>query len=259
VINHAKLIKEIQELEDSGFQVKNNLFIDKRVHVVKEEYILEDMKDSTIGTTKTGNGPTYREKYNRTGLRVENYPELSEYVIDIYDILHGEDEVKVLFEGAQGFELDIDWGDYPYVTSSNCTVAGALQNGVPYQKVRNVYGIAKAYRTYVGNKKFEEPSDIFQKIREVGNEYGATTGRPRQINWFNLDIIKKAININGVTHIIINKIDVLDLVNTYSFVDNDSTINVFKKDDFKYYIEKNIRKSCQTVESIIFSESPYGI
>jgi adenylosuccinate synthase len=259
VVNPNKLEEEIKELEKGGFKVRENLFIDKRVHIIKDEYLEEDSKDLKIGTTKTGNGPAYREKYNRTGLRAQDCKEISNYIIDIYEELYGKEDVKILFEGAQGFELDIDWGDYPYVTSSHCTVAGALQNGVPYSKVRKVYGVAKAYRTYVGNKKFEKPSEIFETIREIGKEYGATTGRPRQIDWFDLDSIKIAINVNGVTHIVINKLDVLESINTYHFIENNSLHLMATKEEFKNYIENNLKISCPSIKEVLFSETPYDI
>jgi adenylosuccinate synthase len=136
---------------------------------------------------------------------------------------------------------------------------GALQNGVPYNKIRNVYGIAKAYRTYVGNKNFEKPSPIFETIREVGKEYGATTGRPRQIDWFNLDDIKKAININGVTHLIINKLDVLESVKEFNLITNGGIGSFSSKDLFKDYIIHSIKKDCLSIKEIIFSETPYDI
>jgi adenylosuccinate synthase len=127
-------------------------------------------------------------------------------------LLYNNHENKILFEGAQGFELDVDWGDYPYVTSSHCTVGSAVLNGVPPQSIRRVYGVCKAYNTYVGAKSFEKDEKVFEQIREVGNEYGATTGRKRQIAWNNLDDIIKATRINGVTHLVVNKIDVLEKV-----------------------------------------------
>jgi len=259
IVNPSKLEEEIQTLEKGGFKVRENLLIDRRVHITKDEYIEEDSKDTKIGTTKTGNGPTYREKYNRTGLRAEDCEEVFDYVIDMYDELHGEDEVKILFEGAQGFELDIDWGDYPYVTSSHCTVAGALQNGVPHQTVRDVYGVIKAYRTYVGNKNFEEPSRTFDLIRQIGKEYGATTGRPRQIGWLNLDDIRKSIKINGVNKLIINKVDVLEEVKTFSLIE-DGYLNTFnEKGKFKGFIIESLLKDCPTLREVTFSESPYEI
>jgi adenylosuccinate synthase len=259
IVNPTKLEEEIKVLEKGGFKVRENLMIDKRVHITTEEHLIEDSKDTKIGTTKTGNGPTYRDKYSRTGLRAEDCEEIFDYVIDIYDELHGKEEVKILFEGAQGFELDIDWGDYPYVTSSQCTVAGALQNGVPHQRVRDVYGIVKAYRTYVGNKKFEEPSKIFELIREVGGEFGATTGRPRQIGWLDIDDIKKGININGVNKLIINKIDVLEKVKTFNIKENGNLLTFKDKRLFKGVIVQQLLKDCPTLTEVIFSESPYEI
>jgi adenylosuccinate synthase len=259
VINPKKLLGEITYLEEMGFDVRNNLLIDKRVHIVKEEYIEEDKNDSEIGTTKTGNGPTYRNKYNRTGLRAENCDELKDYIIDIYDELHGQNEVQILFEGAQGFELDIDWGDYPYVTSSHCTVGGAIMNGVPPQKIRDIYGIAKVYRTYVGSKSFEPNDPIFDRIRNEFGEFGATTGRPRQLNWLDMDTIIKSININGVTHLIFNKLDVLKSINEYKLILNDEIIGFDSCDKFMNKINDLIFKSCPLIYSVKFSESPYQI
>ena len=117
VVDPLKLENEVKELEEAGFNVRENLFIDKRVHIILPSYIEEDSKDIMIGTTKTGNGPTYRNKYNRSGIRACDYLP-SEMLIDVYEEFHGNKKVRILFEGAQGFELDIDWGDYPYVTSS---------------------------------------------------------------------------------------------------------------------------------------------
>jgi len=84
IVNPSKLEEEIQTLEKGGFKVRENLLIDRRVHITKDEYIEEDSKDTKIGTTKTGNGPTYREKYNRTGLRAEDCEEVFYYVVDMY-------------------------------------------------------------------------------------------------------------------------------------------------------------------------------
>ena len=98
--------------------------------------------------------------------------------------------------------MDIDWGDYPFCTSSTCTVGAAVANGVPPNKIRNVWGITKVYETYVGAKKFEPEDQIFSHIRELGGEYGATTGRPRQCNWINTSLLRKAARINGVNNIV---------------------------------------------------------
>jgi len=260
VVDPISLENEISELEKGGFDVRNNLFIDKRAHVITSDHLSYDSEDTKIGTTKTGNGPAYTDKYKRVGKRAEEIESLNEIgIIDIYEEFHGKDNVRILFEGAQGFELDIDWGDYPYVTSSHCTTAGALKNGVPPQKVKDVFGITKAYRTYVGAKEFEKPSRIFELIRQVGNEFGATTGRKRQVGWFDIDDVIKAININGVTKLIINKIDVLEQVNTFKVVSDGVIKELISKKDFQEFIITNITPKCPTINEIIFSDSPHKI
>jgi len=120
---------------------------------------------------------------------------------------------KVLAEGAQGSMLDIDFGTYPFVTSSNTITAGACTGlGISPQKIGEVIGITKAYCTRVGSGPF--PSELFdadgQKLAEVGMEFGATTGRPRRCGWLDIPQLKYTIMINGVTQLVMTKIDVLD-------------------------------------------------
>lgn len=257
VVNVKSLLKEIEDLEKEGIEVRGKLFIDKRVHIITDDHITEDSKDAVIGTTKTGNGPAYRDKYYRKGLRAVDVKELELFICDIYQILFPKypfSNVRVLFEGAQGFELDVDWGDYPYVTSSHCTIGSAILNGVPPQKIRNVYGVCKAYNTYVGQKIFETKDEIFDKIREIGNEYGSTTGRARQIAWNSIDTIIKAANINGVTHLIVNKVDVLEKVGFYKFTYEGVNFDTTDKSKFIEWFNTLVRKSCPQIKSIIFSE-----
>ncbi len=124
---------------------------------------------------------------------------------------------KILAEGAQGSLLDIDFGSYPYVTSSNTICGGACTGmGVPPSMIGNVLGIAKAYCTRVGSGPFptELHDETGQRIREIGNEYGSTTGRPRRCGWLDLVALKYAVMLNGVTHIILTKPDVLDAFDT---------------------------------------------
>jgi adenylosuccinate synthase len=243
-----------------GFEVKNNLFVDKRVHLITQNNLMEDSEDTRIGTTKTGNGPAYRNKYGRTGTRAENYEPLSEMIIDTYDELYQPTKIcKILFEGAQGFELDIDWGDYPYVTSSHCTIGGAILNGVPPQKIDKIIGIAKAYRTYVGAKKFSDDNEAFEKICELGNEYGATTGRKRQVNWLELDGLIKASNINGVTELIINKLDVLEEVGEFKLINSGNVMNLETTEKFQSYITDVLKYNCPLLENIKFSFTPLDI
>lgn len=119
---------------------------------------------------------------------------------------------SVLAEGAQGSLLDIDFGSYPFVTSSNTMVAGACTGlGIPPSAVGEVYGIFKAYCTRVGSGPFptELNSEIGEKLREVGHEVGATTGRPRRTGWLDLPALKYSVMINGVTQLFMMKADIL--------------------------------------------------
>ncbi|MDZ4812569.1 MAG: adenylosuccinate synthase [Pseudomonadota bacterium] len=120
---------------------------------------------------------------------------------------------KILFEGAQGSLLDIDHGTYPYVTSSNTTVGGALAGtGVGADAIDYVLGIAKAYATRVGGGPFPtELNDAMgENLRKRGNEFGATTGRPRRCGWIDMVALKRAVQINGISGLAITKLDVLD-------------------------------------------------
>jgi len=123
-----------------------------------------------------------------------------------------DDGKKVLGEGAQGSLLDIDFGTYPYVTSSNTTSAGACTGlGIAPNKINKVFGIFKAYTTRVGSGPF--PTELFdptgERMAKVGNEFGATTGRPRRCGWLDLVSLKHSITVNGVTDLIMMKGDVL--------------------------------------------------
>lgn len=120
---------------------------------------------------------------------------------------------KVLAEGAQGTLLDVDFGSYPFVTSSNTTTAGACTGlGIAPNKVGEVYGIFKAYCTRVGGGPFptELANEVGEELRKVGHEFGATTGRARRCGWIDLPALKYAIMLNGVTELIMMKADVLD-------------------------------------------------
>lgn len=120
---------------------------------------------------------------------------------------------KVLAEGAQGSMLDIDFGTFPFVTSSNTISAGVCNGlGVAPQKIKEVIGVSKAYCTRVGGGPFptELENETGEKLRQVGNEFGATTGRPRRCGWMDLIALRYACMLNGVTQLVITKADVLD-------------------------------------------------
>jgi adenylosuccinate synthase len=119
----------------------------------------------------------------------------------------------ILAEGAQGTLLDIDFGSYPFVTSSNTTTAGACTGlGIAPNKIGEVFGIFKAYCTRVGSGPFptELDNEVGEQLRQLGHEFGATTGRARRCGWIDIPALKYAIMLNGVTQLIMMKADVLD-------------------------------------------------
>jgi len=128
-----------------------------------------------------------------------------------------KDGKNILLEGAQGALLDVDHGTYPYVTSSNPTSGGASTgSGIPPNRITYVFGIVKAYTTRVGQGPFptELTDSIGEKLREIGSEYGATTGRPRRCGWFDAFLVRYSVMINGVDLVAITKLDVLSTFET---------------------------------------------
>ena len=120
---------------------------------------------------------------------------------------------RILIEGAQGAMLDIDHGTYPYVTSSNATIGGACTGlGIPPRAIQGVLGVAKAYLTRVGEGPL--PTELFgsigDRLRETGQEYGASTGRPRRCGWYDAVAVRYAVRVNGIDSIALTKLDVLD-------------------------------------------------
>lgn len=265
VVNIANLIKEIRELQSHGINTEGLVWIDKRAHVVFGYHIDEDGNDSVIGTTKQGIGPTYRDKYARKGTRIGDM-DTSMYtdfrVVDIYDILYThKSPYRILCEGAQGFQIDIDWGDYPYVTSSHCTIGSAILNGISPQLLRKTIGVMKAYETYSGFKTtFQDESDVdLQKLQEAGEEFGATTGRKRKVRWLDLDGVIKAININGVTKLVINKVDILEKVGTFKFVYQGTVHTSSTIDQFKKEVESILHMYTNSIQEMQWSGTPNGI
>jgi len=239
VANTKKLLEEIKYLED-GLNKKINVGIAKNTHLVTDEHLEADSNDTRIGTTKTGNGPAYSDKYSRRGLRAESDPVLNPYLMDMYEEFYNSDKpIRIVAEGAQSFNLDIDWGDYPYVTSSHCGLGGVLNNGFHHKHIRNVYGVIKAYDTYVGAKSFQPAGEVFNRIQEAGQEFGATTGRRRQVNWINWNLVERGVHMNNVTTLIVNKADVLDQVGAWGILHNGQSIQFKNKAEYKHWLEKH--------------------
>ena len=148
--------------------------------------------------------------------KIDNWQnKLSKYIANTEQIIHRNIEEKkfILLEGAQGALLDIDHGTYPYVTSSNSISGGSLTGlGIGAKEIDKVMGVFKAFTTRVGEGPF--PTEIFgenaEKIREIAGEFGATTGRPRRIGWFDAVAAKYSTKINGLDSIVITKLDILD-------------------------------------------------
>jgi len=239
VIDIVQLIKEIEELKEKGIEIKDNLKISKRSHLILPSYFEEekDMKDK-IGTTGRAIGPAYSNKILRKGIRMGDIFS-SDYISDFHlpsDYLRTletfkkeygymitdtvqligrllKEKKRIIFEGAQGVLLDIDFGTYPYVSSSNPTPGGILTGtGTPPNSISDILGVTKAYTTRVGKGPFPSrmEKETEEIIRNKGKEFGATTGRPRNCGWLDLVALKFACWISGVTELIMTKIDVLD-------------------------------------------------
>ncbi|MBV2165044.1 MAG: adenylosuccinate synthase, partial [Kaistella sp.] len=135
--------------------------------------------------------------------------------VELNQAIH--DGKNILFEGAQAAMLDIDFGTYPYVTSSSPTTGGVCSGaGVPPTSLQNLIGVAKAYTTRVGEGPFptELDNELGENIRQIGFEFGATTGRPRRTGWLDLVSLKHATMINGINNLVITKLDVLSGIPT---------------------------------------------
>lgn len=270
IIDPFILKKEINNLTTSNIDVKSNLLVSRKAHIILPTHRLLDAVyeqskgDKKIGSTLKGIGPCYTDKISRNGIRVgdienpnfeERYnsardrhikiikqynPDYLNIKIDNKDFNEYENEwhkslellsslklvnseyylneqlaagKRILAEGAQGTLLDIDFGSYPFVTSSNTTAAGVCTGlGIAPKNVGKVYGIFKAYCTRVGSGPF--PTELFDKygesLREMGNEFGSTTGRPRRCGWLDLPALKYSIMLNGVTELMMMKSDVMN-------------------------------------------------
>lgn len=227
VIDLEKFRDEVVEANKSYPGVGKRIFVDKDAFIVEPKHKEEDKKaNGHIGSTNRGIGPAYKDKISRSGTRIgtlfyQNGPsmdaflELMQLGVTFTSVLELEDIFKVsnlLFEGAQGILLDINHGIYPYVSCSDATIGGIIASGFAFAKLDKVYGVAKCYTTKVGEGPF--PSEIHGEdaddLRQMGNEFGATTGRPRRVGWLDLPALKYACKKGGITHLIVTKFDILN-------------------------------------------------
>ena len=180
---------------------------------VFEERLRINLEDKNLQFTKLYDASPMNfeeifEEYYEYGQQIK------QYVCDTSVLLNDalDNGKRVLFEGAQGVMLDIDQGTYPFVTSSNPLAGGVtIGSGVGPSKVTKVVGVCKAYTSRVGDGPF--PTELFDeigsRIREVGREYGTTTGRPRRVGWFDSVVMRHSKRVSGITNLCLNSIDVL--------------------------------------------------
>lgn len=180
-----------------------------------EKKVLEASVEHIFTNEKLNQSEIARENGQNNKLLYEACEKLKEYKITDTSYYLNEalsNGKSILAEGAQGALLDVDFGTYPFVTSSNTTVGGVVTGlGIPATSINKVIGIFKAYTTRVGSGPFptELNNEIGEKIREIGNEVGATTGRPRRCGWLDLPLLKYSCMINGITELHMMKLDVL--------------------------------------------------
>ena len=253
VVNQDAFLQEIKYLKENGFNTKL-IFISPNAHVVTEEHIYEDKEKlfKTQGTTAKGIAPCYKDKYAREGLRIKDVPEFNSYLWD--EKLYG----NVLCEGAQGFWLDINYGNYPYVTSSNTLPYGACSLGFPPQLIRRIYGASKIYDTRSGiDPLFPESllkDEELLSLVKAGQEFGTTTGRMRKTNWLNLDKLVSAVKISGTTKIIISKVDVIKEIDIYKLYHNSELLVFDNFEEMKNYINKVLKSNPSFLDEIIYSD-----
>ncbi len=268
-INLESLYKESMELKERfNVDVRDFLYISDIAHVI----IPQDIELSKKDGESTGKGikESYTRKYLRQGIRIcdlLSYEECSEdkrfeilkserpedlqKIKDVLDFFRHNikntsmyihrlitQEKNILFEGAQGTGLDIDHGQYPYVTSSSCIAGGACTGaGVGHTLIDEVIGVAKVYITRVDRAEMAPlPTRMFtgveELIRKHGFEFGATTGLPRRCGWFDVPLLKHAIIVNELSELILTKIDVLDILEEIPICTNYSFNNGYKTDEY---------------------------
>ena len=251
VINIDKFFDELEYLSKEGFDT-SLIKVSPKTHIITERHIQYDLKflKPKLGTTGQGIAPCYSDKALRVGKLAKDY-------LDKKYIWNGELDGDVLCEGAQSFWLDLNYGDYPYVTSSETLPYSACSLGFSPKKIRDIIGIAKIYDTKSGvDPLFPESlwlDEELNKIIDLGKEYGTTTGRKRLVNWLNFNRLLNAVRIYGTNKLIINKCDILQELNIFKIrLDNELGPNFIKFNDFhnmREYISRELKTYCDVVFS----------
>jgi len=251
VINIDKFFDELEYLSKEGFDT-SLIKVSPKTHIITERHIQYDLKflKPRLGTTGQGIAPCYSDKALWVGKLAKDY-------LDKKHIWNGELDGDILCEGAQSFWLDLNYGDYPYVTSSETLPYSACSLGFSPKKIRDIIGVAKIYDTKSGvDPLFPESlwsDEELNKIIDLGKEYGTTTGRKRLVNWLNFNRLLNAVRISGTNKLIINKCDILQELNIFKIrLDNELGPNFIKFNDFdnmKEYISRELKDYCDVVFS----------
>lgn len=230
VIDLQQLHKEVEALYTLSPDYSARVYVDLDAFLVLPEHKDEDKATNAhIGSTNRGIGPAYKSKISRCGVRIRDvmlglytdhdmpllYEKIQSMGVKFVNLMDLTGEMllsSILFEGSQGVLLDINHGIYPYVSCSESTVAGIYSSGFHFIKLDKVYGVAKCYVTKVGEGPF--PTEILgvqaEELRSKGQEYGATTGRPRRVGWLDLPALNYACYKGGITDLIVTKFDILN-------------------------------------------------
>lgn len=252
VINIDKFFDEIEYLQKEGFDT-SLIKVSPKTHLITQRHIQYDLKylKPRLGTTGQGIAPSYSDKMLRIGKLAKDY-------LDKKYLWDGKLDGNILCEGAQSFWLDINYGDYPYVTSSETLPYSACSLGFSPKKIRDIIGVAKIYDTKSGKDPMFPESlwedEELNKIIQFGEEFGSTTGRKRLVNWLRIKKLIDAINISGTTKLIINKCDILKKLNIFKLIENDKIISFSSFEEIRSYLIRSIKLNCISCKEIIFSD-----
>ncbi len=260
------------EVSPNNLKISPRIHVITPIQKELERRIEDVLGNGAIGTTMRGIGPTYADKALRVGIRIGDLLDSDlerrlKVVCDIHkieniDVSEVADTLKshigwlepfveepasiirsnlntanILLEGAHGSLLDLEWGTYPFVTSSNTTVGGVVTSlGIDPRCISKTIGVFKAYQTRVGNGPFptEQSGEVVEYLRKRGNEYGSTTGRPRRCGWLDLSLLRFAAKINSVDYLVVTKVDVLSGLSRY-YISDKYVLNGSELKEFEPY------------------------